>query len=506
MKNKLTMLAILDGVGMNESETGNAVLAANTPNLDRFFKEYNYCKLDASSEPVGLPNGQMGNSEVGHMNIGAGRIVYQELSMINNEIKTKNIYKNERILEAINHAKENNSKLHIMGLLSDGGVHSHILHLKELLLIAKENSFEDVLVHGILDGRDVPPKSAEIYIKDIEDFMKKEGIGQLASIAGRFFTMDRDKRWERVKVAYDMMTDGENPDNLSPLEYLNVKYGEDQTDEFIDPMLFSKKYRISDNDSILMFNFRPDRAREIARVFSDESFNDFEMGNRVKNIRFTSMTQYDETLENVHIAYPPQFPKNTLGEYLSSLKIPQLRIAETEKYAHVTFFFNGRVEKPYPLEDRVLIPSPKVKTYDMKPEMSCNEITDKLIEIVDQDKYEVVILNFANGDMVGHTGDFNATVKAMEVLDNAMGRLEKKFLEKDGQIFMTSDHGNADYMLDENGNTVTSHSTKPVPFIHIAKNSRKLKDGKLADIAPTMLKSMGIKIPEEMTGECLLID
>lgn len=500
-----TMLMILDGYGINDRTEGNAIKLANKPALDKIFAEYPGTTLVASGLDVGLPAGQMGNSEVGHLNIGAGRIVYQDLTMITKEIEEGGFYNNEAFAKAVNHVKENESTLHLLGLLSDGGVHSHINHLKALIDMAKKSGVDSLCVHCFLDGRDVPPKSALQYIDELTAHMDEVGLGRIGVVSGRYYAMDRDKRWDRVQKAYDAMTMGEGEHAASGQEAVNKAYDRGETDEFVLPTVVDGAIPVSDGDSMIMFNYRPDRAREITRTFVDEEFDGFARTKELKDIFYVCMTQYDAEMPNVTLAYPPETPANTLGVYLSNLGMKQLRIAETEKYAHVTFFFNGGVEAPNEGEDRILVPSPKVATYDMQPEMSAPEVTEKVIEAIGTDQYDVIILNFANADMVGHTGVIEAAVKAIETLDECVPKIVDAVLAKGGQILMTADHGNADEMLDEEGNIMTAHSLNAVPLVHIAENPVKLKDGgRLCDIAPTMLKLMNLDIPEEMTGKPLV--
>ena len=497
----------MDGFGESNSTVGNAVKAANTPNLDRIEKTYPTTLIKASGLDVGLPDGQMGNSEVGHTNIGAGRIVYQDLTRITKSIQDGDFFTNEVLNGAMENAKEH--ALHIMGLLSDGGVHSHIDHLKALIKMAKEKGVERVYVHAFTDGRDTDPQSGLSYAKEIEACMAETGVGQFATVNGRYYAMDRDKRWERVEKAYKAMVCGEGETSTSASEAIEESYKKGATDEFIVPTVIVKDNqpvgKISDGDSVIFFNFRPDRAREISRAIVDTEFTGFERAD-IKTF-FVCLTEYDVTLPNVKIAFGPQSLSNTLGEYLSKLGKTQLRAAETEKYAHVTFFFNGGVEKENEGEDRALIASPKVATYDLKPEMSAPELTDELIKRLDLDKYDMIILNYANPDMVGHTGVMEAAKAAVEAVDTCLGRVVDKVLELDGTVFITADHGNAETMIDaETGNPFTAHTTDPVPFVWVSNHTdgKSLKDGKLADIAPTMLTVMGLDVPAEMTGESLI--
>ena len=500
-----TMLMILDGYGLNDKTEGNAIAAADQPALDEIFAKYPGTSIKACGLDVGLPAGQMGNSEVGHLNIGAGRIVYQDLTMITKAIEEGTFFENPAFLKAIDHVKKNDSVLHLLGLLSDGGVHSHITHLLALTDLAKKNGIEKLCVHCFLDGRDVPPRCAGEYIQQLQDHLDEIGIGKIGVVSGRYYAMDRDKRWERVEKAYDAMTFGEGIHAPSGLAAVEAAYERDENDEFVLPTVVDGAYPVSSGDSMIMFNFRPDRAREITRTFVDAGFDGFERKKTVSDICYICMTQYDAEMPNVTLAYPPESLKNTLGEYIADLGLTQLRIAETEKYAHVTFFFNGGVEAPNRNEDRILVPSPKVATYDMQPEMSAYEVTAKVIEAIEADKYDMIILNFANADMVGHTGVMDAAVKAIETLNACVPDIVDAVLAKDGQILMTADHGNADVMFDEEGNVVTAHSLNDVPLIHIANDPVQLQEGgRLCDIAPTMLKLMGIDIPAEMTGKPLV--
>ncbi|NLL30120.1 MAG: 2,3-bisphosphoglycerate-independent phosphoglycerate mutase [Clostridiales bacterium] len=505
MAKKPVMLMILDGFGIAPESDGNAVRKAKTPNLDSLFGKYPHTQLQASGLFVGLPDGQMGNSEVGHLNIGAGRVIYQELTRITKEIEEGGFFKNEALTLAVNNAKENNKSLHLMGLLSNGGVHSHIDHLKGLLKLAKESGVQNVYVHGFMDGRDVPPSSGKEFIVEIENYMKEIELGKIATISGRYYAMDRDNRWERVELAYNAMVLGKGEEANSAVEAIERSYADNKTDEFVLPTVVDKDGMIKDGDSIIFFNFRPDRAREITRAINDKEFAGFKRN--TLNLTFVTMTQYDKTLEGVHVAYRPESITNTLGEYVSKNGKNQLRIAETEKYAHVTFFFNGGVEKENPGEDRALIPSPKVATYDLKPEMSAYEVTEELLNRLDQDKYDMVILNFANPDMVGHTGVVEAAIKAVESVDECLGKIANKVLEMDGDLFITADHGNSETMIDfSTGNPYTAHTTNPVPFLWVSNNTegKGLNEGKLADIAPTILDRMGLEVPAEMTGKTLI--
>ena len=509
MKEKVNMLMILDGFGDNPNQDGNAIKLAKTPNIDRLMKKYPNTDIYASGPYVGLPEGQMGNSEVGHTNIGAGRIVYQELTRITKSIEDGDFFSIPEFISAIDNCKKHNSKLHILGLVSDGGVHSHIRHLYGLLEMAKRRDFEDVYVHCFLDGRDTPPASAESYILKLQDKMKEKGIGKIATISGRFYAMDRDKRWQRIQKCYDAMVNGEGIKASSAIKAIEDSYQKEVFDEFVEPTVIcngeNPVAKIEENDSVIFFNFRPDRAREITRAIVDKNFKEFET--KPMDLYYVCFTNYDETMPNVHIAFKKELLKNTFGEVVSDAGLTQLRIAETEKYAHVTFFFNGGEEKQYEGEDRILVPSPKVETYDLKPEMSAYEVTDKVVEALKADKYDVIILNFANTDMVGHTGSLPAAIKAVETVDECVGKIAEIIEEKKGNLIITADHGNADQMIDyKTGEPHTAHTTNPVPVILVTDDkSLKLKsNGKLADLAPTMLELMGLKKPDEMTGESLL--
>ena len=500
-----TMLMILDGFGERAETKGNAIAAADTPALDRIFATYPHTTLKACGLDVGLPEGQMGNSEVGHLNIGAGRIVYQDLTMITRAIENGDFFRNEALLSAIAHAKANHSTLHLLGLLSDGGVHSHIEHLLALIDMAKKNGVEKLCVHCFLDGRDVPPKCAGTYIDRLCDHMEKTGLGTIGIVSGRYYAMDRDKRWDRLEKAYDAMTTGEGLHAATGRAAVTEAYDRGETDEFVVPTVVDGALPVEDGDAMIMFNFRPDRAREITRAFVDPDFDGFKRKKTVSDLCYICMTQYDATMPNVTLAYPPETPENTLGTWISSLGLKQLRIAETEKYAHVTFFFNGGVEEPNEGEDRILVPSPKVPTYDLQPEMSAPEVTEKVLEAIASDKYDLIILNFANADMVGHTGVFDAAVRAIETLDKCVPRIVDAVLEKDGQILLTADHGNADEMIASDGSPMTAHSLSDVPLLHIAREPKALAGGgRLCDLSPTLLKLMGLEIPKEMTGKALV--
>ena len=508
MKDKLTMLMILDGFGENKEEKANAVKLANTPNIDKLMKTCPTTDIHTSGLDVGLPEGQMGNSEVGHTNIGAGRIVYQELTRITKSIEEGDFFTNEEFIAAIENCKKYNSKLHIMGLLSNGGVHSHIRHLFGLLELAKRRDFEDVYVHCFMDGRDTAPSSGESFISELEEKMKEKGVGKIATITGRFYAMDRDKRWQRVEKAYNALVRGEGEKATSAIGAVESSYQKEIFDEFIEPTVIvngeTPVATIGKHDSVIFFNYRPDRAREITRTLVDKEFNEFEVEKDL-DLYYVCMTSYDETMPNVHIAFKKEELKNAFGEYISKHGLTQLRIAETEKYAHVTFFFNGGEEKQYEGEDRILIPSPKVQTYDLKPEMSAIEVTDKVVEAINSDKYNCIILNYANPDMVGHTGSLEAAIKAIETIDGCVERVVEAMEEKQGIILMTADHGNAEQMIDyKTGEPHTAHTTNPVPLVLIGMQGVKLKEGKLADLAPTMLDIIGLEKPEEMTGNSLI--
>ena len=508
MDNKLTMLMILDGFGENNQSEGNAVKLANTPNIDKLMKKYPTTKIAASGLAVGLPDGQMGNSEVGHTNIGAGRVVYQELTRITKSIEDGDFFSNEEFVKAIENCKENNSKLHILGLVSDGGVHSHNRHLYGLLEMAKRRDFENVYVHCFLDGRDTPPASAENYIQELEEKMKEKGVGKIASLSGRFYAMDRDKRWNRVQKAYDALVFGKGETAGTAINAIESSYQKEVFDEFVEPTVIMNGDKpvatIEDGDSVIFFNFRPDRARQITRAIVDPEFNEFET--KKMNLYFVCFTSYDETMPNVHIAFKKEPIKNTLGEIVSKNGGKQLRIAETEKYAHVTFFFNGGEEKQYEGEDRILVPSPKVETYDMKPEMSAYEVTEKVVEAINSKKYNCIILNYANPDMVGHTGNLSAAIKAIETIDECIGKVVNAINAQKANLLITADHGNAEQMIDyKTGEPHTAHTTNLVPLVLISeKENVKLKEGRLADLAPTILDLMGIEKPKEMTGESLI--
>ncbi len=511
MSKKPTVLMILDGYGLNDSVKGNAVAEGKTPVMDRLMKEYPFVKGNASGMAVGLPDGQMGNSEVGHLNMGAGRIVYQDLTKITKAIQDGDFFENKALLAACANVKENGSSLHLMGLVSDGGVHSHIEHIFGLLELAKRQGIEKVYVHCFLDGRDTPPASGKEYVEQLEAKMKELGVGEVATVMGRYYAMDRDNRWDRVEKAYRALVYGEGEQAASGPEGIQASYDKDETDEFVLPTVVVKDGKptavIKEKDSIIFFNFRPDRAREITRTFCDDEFTGFDRGARVKTT-YVCFTEYDVTIENKQVAFVKEEITNTFGEFLAAHGLKQARIAETEKYAHVTFFFNGGVEEPNEGEDRILVKSPKVATYDLKPEMSAYEVCDKLTEAIRSGKYDVIIINFANPDMVGHTGVEAAAVKAIEAVDECVGKAVEAIKEVDGQMFICADHGNAEQLIDEEtGEPFTAHTTNPVPFILVnADPAYRLREGGcLADIAPTLIQLMGMEQPKEMTGKSLLI-
>ena len=526
-----TTLMILDGFGYNADASGNAIAAANTPNLDRIMDTCPHTLLGASGMSVGLPEGQMGNSEVGHMNIGAGRIIYQELTRITREIESGTFSANPVLNQVMDHVKKNqrpdatressgrcrSAALHIMGLLSDGGVHSHIRHLFALIDLAKEKGLSEVYVHCFLDGRDVPPRCAEEYLRQLEAHMEKTGVGKIASIAGRYYAMDRDNRWERIQKAYDALTDAAAPVLQAPSAQsaLAEAYLRDENDEFVQPVRIAKDGvpagLISDHDGVIMFNFRPDRARQITRAFCDPALTELSRPEAPSDLCYVCMTRYDDSIENALVAFPPQHHRNTLGEYIAACGLKQLRLAETEKYAHVTFFFNGGVEEPNEGEERILIPSPKVATYDLQPEMSAPAVCSTAVNAIESGKYDLIVMNFANPDMVGHTGVFAAAVAAVEAVDRCVGEILAAIQRTGGTLFLTADHGNADTMKDAEGNVITAHSTNPVPAVIVSQKGghgdtlRLRREGVLADIAPTLLHLMGLSQPAEMTGKTLIL-
>ena len=496
---------ILDGFGIAPKE-GNAIAAANKPNLDRLFGGSPITQIGASGMDVGLPDGQMGNSEVGHTNIGAGHIVYQELTRITKSIQDGPFFENEAFVSAVENAKNNGGALHLIGLLSDGGVHSHITHLYGLLELAKRRGLTKVYVHALLDGRDVPPSSGKDYVEACAKKMGELGVGEIATVMGRYYAMDRDNRWERVEKAYAAMVYGEGVQAGDPVQAVADSYAQGVTDEFVVPAVCSRSGKIQANDSVIFFNFRPDRAREITRTFVDPDFSGFERRNGFFPLTYVCMTQYDATMPNVQVAFKPESLVNTFGEYISQQGLKQLRIAETEKYAHVTFFFNGGVEKQYEGEDRILVKSPQVATYDLQPEMSAYEVTDKLVDAIHSKKYDVIILNYANCDMVGHTGVFDAAKAAVEAVDQCVGRVTEAVAQEGGVTLITADHGNADKMVDEDGSPFTAHTTNPVPFCVVGYPCKLREGGRLADIAPTMLQILGLPQPKEMDGKSLIAE
>ena len=511
MSRKPVVLMILDGYGLNERHDGNAVYEAKTPVMDRLMKEYPFVKGNASGLSVGLPDGQMGNSEVGHLNMGAGRIVYQELTRITKSIEDGDFFENPEFLAAVENCKNHDSALHLYGLVSDGGVHSHITHIYGLLELAKRNGLTTVFVHCFLDGRDTPPSSGKEFVAELEEKMKELGVGRVASVMGRYYAMDRDNRWDRVKLAYDALTKGEGNRGESATGLIQESYDNGKTDEFVLPAVVTENGApvglIREHDSVIFFNFRPDRAREITRAFCDDSFSGFEREKRME-LTYVCFTDYDETIPNKLVAFKKETISNTFGEFLAAHGKKQARIAETEKYAHVTFFFNGGVEEPNPGEDRILVKSPKVPTYDMQPEMSAPQVCEKLVEAIHSGKYDVIIVNFANPDMVGHTGVEAAAVKAIEAVDACVGKTVEAILEENGVLFICADHGNAEQLIDyATGEPFTAHTTNPVPFILVnAGEGYGLREGGcLADIAPTLIELMGMEQPKEMTGRSLLV-
>ena len=505
MKKPLALI-IMDGFGI-APKYGNAIDYARTPHLDRLFFQNPVTMIGASGLDVGLPHGQMGNSEVGHTNMGAGRIVYQELTRITKSIEDGDFFENEAMNKAVDNAIKNDSSLHLFGLLSPGGVHSHNTHMYGILELAKRKGLSKVYIHAFLDGRDVPPSSAKEYVAEAVEKCKEIGVGKIATISGRYYAMDRDNRWERVEKAYSAIVYGEGVNEVDPVEAVQHSYDNGVTDEFMLPSVIAGGDTVKANDSVIFYNFRPDRAREITRTFVDPDFSGFERRNGFFPVCYVCMTQYDATMPNVEIAFKPQTLVNTLGEYLSKNGLTQLRIAETEKYAHVTFFFNGGVEKQYEGEDRILVKSPAVATYDMQPHMSAYEVTEKCVEAIKSGKYDVIILNFANCDMVGHTGVFDAAVKAVEAVDWGVKKVSDAIAEMGGVTCITADHGNADRMIDRDGTPFTAHTTNPVPFCVVGYDECKelRAGGVLADIAPTMLDIMGLPQPEEMTGKSMII-
>ena len=501
---KPLLLMILDGFGIGKHDNTNAIFNAKKPNIDKLFSSNPITQIGASGMDVGLPDGQMGNSEVGHTNIGAGRIVYQELTRITKTINEDKLKDNEAIVGAMDSALKNGTALHLMGLLSSGGVHSHNTHLYGILKLAKQKGLDKVYIHAFLDGRDVPPSSAAEFVEECMKETEKIGVGKIATVMGRYYAMDRDNRWDRVEKAYAAMVYGEGVEADCPVCAVKNSYAQEVTDEFVVPAVIKGGATIKPNDSVIFYNFRPDRAREITRALVDPDFKGFGRKNGFFPLNYVCMTQYDATMPNVEVAFKPQTLENTLGEYISNLGMEQLRIAETEKYAHVTFFFNGGVEKQYPGEDRILVKSPAVATYDLQPEMSAYEVTDKLVPAIKSGKYDMIILNFANCDMVGHTGVFEAAVKAVEAVDTCVGKVIDAVKEMDGVALITADHGNADKMIDDDGEPFTAHTTNPVPFCVVGYDCELREGGRLADIAPTMLQIMNLPQPKEMDGKSLI--
>ena len=500
-----TTLIIMDGFGIAPPSPGNAVANAPTPVLDKIFSDCPGCKLSASGLDVGLPEGQMGNSEVGHTNIGAGRVVFQDLPHISRDINTGAFFENPAYREAMDNCREWGSALHLMGLLSDGGVHSHITHLFALLKMAQEQGLSKVYVHCFLDGRDVPPTSGKGFVEQLQAKLQQLGVGQIATVMGRYYAMDRDKRWDRVQRAYDAIVCNEGPLEEDAAQAVQKSYDAGVTDEFMEPVVCVKGAQVRDNDSVIFFNFRPDRAREITRCLVDEDLTDIQRKTGFIPVDFVCTTEYDATMPNVTVAYPRQKLDNIFGEYISKLGLTQLRIAETEKYAHVTFFFNGGVEQVFPGEDRCLINSPKVATYDLQPEMSAYAVTEEAVCRILSGTYDVIILNFANCDMVGHTGVYEAACKAVSTVDECVGKVVEATSKMGGVTLITADHGNAERMIDEDGSPFTAHTTNLVPF-YIVGASVKLRDGRLCDIAPTMLDLMGLEKPAEMDGQTLIVN
>lgn len=513
MSKKPTVLMILDGYGLNEKTEGNAVAQAKTPVMDDLMKNYPFVKGNASGLAVGLPDGQMGNSEVGHLNMGAGRIVYQELTRITKEIEDGIFFENEALVAAMENCKKNGSDLHLFGLLSDGGVHSHNTHMYALLEMAKRNGIKNVYLHAFLDGRDTPPASGKDFVKEAMDKMEEIGVGQVATVMGRYYVMDRDNRWDRVEKAYNALVFGEGETAACGLCAVQNSYDKDETDEFVKPTVIMKDDKpvatVKENDSIIFYNFRPDRAREITRAFCDDKFDGFERKKGFFPTTFIAFTEYDVTIPNKTVAFHKVEITNTFGEFLAKNGLKQLRTAETEKYAHVTFFFNGGIEEPNEGEERLLVNSPKVATYDLQPEMSAYKVCDGLVDAIRSDKYDVIIINFANPDMVGHTGIEEAAIKAVEAVDECVGRAVEAIKEVDGQMFICADHGNAEQLVDyESGAPFTAHTINPVPFILVNYDEKyTLREGGcLADIAPTLIEMMGLQQPEEMTGKSLLVE
>lgn len=502
MSNEKVALIILDGYGIGEPNDGNAIYMAQTPVMDSLLQRWPHTKLSASGLDVGLPDGQMGNSEVGHTNIGSGRVVFQDLPRITKAIEDGTFFENPVYAAALDNAA-NGKALHILGLLSDGGVHSHIRHIFAMVKMAHDRGIQRVYLHCFLDGRDVAPTSGAGYVRQLRDYCAELGTGKIATLQGRFYGMDRDKRWDRIEASYNAMVCGEGIQDPDPVHAMEASYAAGVTDEFVKPVVCVPDGRIQSGDSVIFMNFRPDRAREMTYALTQADFDDFARKTVAENLHYVCTTRYDEKLTNLPVAFPPEELHDTLGEIVSAHGLRQLRIAETEKYAHVTFFFNGGREQTFDGEDRILVKSPDVPTFDLKPEMSAYEVTDKVVEAIDSDKYDVIILNYANCDMVGHTGVFDAAVAAVEAVDTCVGRMVDAIMKKGGIAFITADHGNADKMLEEDGTPFTAHTTNPVPFIVVGKDCKLREGGVLADIAPTMLEAMELPQPEEMTGKSL---
>ena len=506
MSNKKVLLMILDGWGIGHHDKADVISTVHPAYISAMTEQYPHAQLRTDGENVGLPDGQMGNSEVGHLNIGAGRVVYQDLVKINRACRDNSILKNPEVVKAFEYARANGVGVHFMGLTSDGGVHSSLEHLFKLCDIAREYGVADkTYVHCFMDGRDTDPHSGKGFIADLQKKLDEIGVGEIATVTGRYYAMDRDSNWDREEKAYAALVYGEGNHASSAMEAIEKSYADDVTDEFVVPCVIKGGAPVASGDSVVFFNFRPDRAREITRTFVDPDFTGFTRKNGFFPLTYVCMTQYDATMPNVEIAFKPQSLKNTLGEYVSDKGLKQLRIAETEKYAHVTFFFNGGVEKQYPGEDRILVKSPKVATYDLQPEMSAYEVTDKMVEAVKSGKYDMIILNFANCDMVGHTGVFEAAKAAVEAVDTCVGKVAAAIDEMGGVLLITADHGNADKMVDDDGEPFTAHTTNPVPFCVVGYPCKLREGGVLADIAPTMLKIMDLPQPEEMTGKSIIL-
>ncbi|MDN6161187.1 MAG: 2,3-bisphosphoglycerate-independent phosphoglycerate mutase [Atopostipes sp.] len=501
-------IIILDGLGWKEDDKGNAVNLAEKPNFDRYWNEFPHSTMQASGKAVGLPEGQMGNSEVGHTNIGAGRVVYQSISRIDKAVAEGDFAENDHLLKTFKKVKDNDSALHLFGLLSDGGVHSHSRHLRFLLKEAKKHDIDKVHIHAFTDGRDVSPDSGAGFIEELETLLNEEDLGKIATVSGRFYAMDRDTRWPRIQKAYDAIFHGKGPSAADPVQAVKNSYDEEVFDEFIKPVVIKEDGEpiatVQDDDAIIFFNFRPDRAIQLSRAVSEEEFDGFDRGDRPENVSLATMTNYTDEMD-ADVLFPPVTMDNVVGEVLSDAGLSQVRVAETEKFPHVTFFMNGGRHEEFPGEERILIPSPDVETYDLKPEMSAYEVADALVEGIDDDLYDAILLNFANPDMVGHSGMVEPTIKAVEATDENLGRVVDKILEKDGKAIIFADHGNADTLITEEGNPHTAHTTVPVPVIVTEKGIELRNDGKLADVAPTMLDLLGLEKPEEMTGESLII-